>query len=67
MSRHSPEVSVEELGGDRYTDLGMVQRLVFDSLAGDLSVVLRVLLDAGILIVVDGCVVPDPERFDCNE
>jgi hypothetical protein len=55
-------LDVIEVGGDQYSDLAEVQARALSSLAGELARVLRDLLEAGELLVVDGKIMVNQER-----
>jgi hypothetical protein len=58
--RKSPGLQVEEISGDRYPDLATAQSAALPLLADNLQSVIRDLLERGILVNVDGKIIPNP-------
>ncbi len=59
--RKSPAIQVEEISGDQYPDLETVQSAALSLLADNLSFVIRSLLERGVLVNVDGKIIPNPD------
>ena len=53
---------MEERSGDKYPDLRTVQQLAKCSMAVSLAATISDLLAQGMLVVIDGKVIPNPER-----
>jgi hypothetical protein len=58
--RKSPDLQVEEISGDQYPDLETAQSAALPLLADNLQSVIRDLLERGILVNVDGKIIPNP-------
>jgi hypothetical protein len=58
--RKSPALQVEEISGDQYPDLATAQSAALPLLADNLQSVIRDLLERGILVNVDGKIIPNP-------
>jgi hypothetical protein len=58
MPKKSPDLNVTELPGDSYSDLAAAQRAAIKATAHDLAKVIRDLLEAGVLVQVNGRIVP---------
>lgn len=58
MARKSPDIEIQEIGGDQFTSLDAAQRSACVYLALDLAGVLRRMLEAGALEVRDGRIYP---------
>lgn len=61
MPRKSPDIVIEEIPGNDYPDLETVQRAALPSLADNLASVIRDLLERGILVNIDGKIIPNPK------
>ena len=59
--RHSPALQIEEISGDRYADLSDAQGAALSLLADNLQAVIRDLLERGVLVNVDGKIIPNPQ------
>lgn len=60
--RISPPITItEEVSGDQYADLNAAQHAALPLLADNLQGVIRDLLDRGVLIIVDGKLIPNPQ------
>lgn len=62
MPRKSPPITIEEIPGDQYPDLETAQRAALPALVDNLESVIRDLLERGDLVIVDGKIIPNPER-----
>jgi hypothetical protein len=60
--RKSPPITISEIPGDQYKDLESAQRAAFSLLAENLGSVIRDLLERGDLIIVEGKIIPNPEK-----
>ncbi len=58
--RKSPALQVEEISGDQYPDLATAQSAALLLLADNLQSVIRDLLERGVLVNVDGKIIPNP-------
>jgi hypothetical protein len=61
MQNPPPTTITDEISGDQYADLNAVQRAALPLFSDDLQSVIRDLLDRGVLIIVDGKVIPNPQ------
>lgn len=60
--RTSPPITItEEINGDKFPDLQSAQRAALPLLADNLQTVIRDLLDRGVLVIVDGKIMPNPQ------
>lgn len=59
MARTSPQIKIQEIFGDDSASLEDAQRSARVLIAFDLAKVMRQMLDAGLLIVRDGRIVPN--------
>jgi hypothetical protein len=62
MSRTSPDLFLTEVPGNQYASLGAAQRAALTATAHDIAATLRSLLDAGVLVQVNGKIVPRAEK-----
>jgi hypothetical protein len=62
--RKASTLQVEEMPGDEFPDLESAQRAALPAMSASLQVVIRDLLESGELIIVDGKIVPNPEKVD---
>lgn len=58
MPRQSPDLTLEELSGNQYPDLAAAQQAALKATAHDLAAILRALLASGVLVQVNGRIVP---------
>lgn len=61
MKKKSADVHVEEVSGDKYPDLQAAQRLAMPAIVSSLDSVFRDLLERGILVVENGCMIPSAQ------
>lgn len=61
MARKSPHIEIYEIPGDHFPSLDAAQRSARTLIAFDLAKVMRQMLDAGLLVVRDGRIVPTGE------
>lgn len=61
--RKSPPITTDEIPGDQYADLESAQRAALPVLADNLASVIRDLLERGVLVMVDGKILPNPQRI----
>lgn len=59
MARKSPQIKIQEIGGDDSASLETMQQSARVLIAFDLAKVMREMLDAGLLVVRDGRIVPN--------
>jgi len=59
--RTSPKIQVEEISGDQYPDLNEAQKAALPQLAENLQAVIRDLLARGVLVNVNGKIIPNPK------
>jgi hypothetical protein len=57
----SLSLQVEEISGDEYPDLESAQRAALPAMSESLQAVIRDLLEKGVLLNVDGKIVPNPK------
>jgi hypothetical protein len=62
MPRKSPNFTLEEIPGDQYADLAAAQQAALKASAHDITVTLRSLLAAGVLVQVNGKIVPKANK-----
>jgi len=60
MSKHPP-LQVEEIGGDQFPDRDAAQEAAMALLAESLRAVIRDLLARGVLVNVNGKIIPNPD------
>jgi hypothetical protein len=53
-------LQVEEIGGDKFPDRDSAQREALPFVAESLRVVIRDLLERGVLVLIDGKIIPNP-------
>lgn len=58
MPRKSPDFTLEEIPGDQYADLGAAQQAALKATAHDLATTIRALMAAGVLVQLNGKIVP---------
>jgi len=58
--KHSPAILVEEIPGDRYPDLETAQRVALPTIAANFQTVIQDLVARGVLVQVDGKLIPNP-------
>jgi hypothetical protein len=66
MPKKSPGLTLEEHDGDRFPDLEAAQRTALPFVAADLAATIRELLASDVLVLVDGRIIPNPERRTKN-
>ncbi len=59
---HECTFSIEEIPGAEFPDLSSAQAEARAALAADLAATIRELLEAGILVVENGQIIPNPNR-----
>lgn len=67
VMRTSPPITIAEYPGTQHADLATAQRAALPRLADNLASVIRDLLESGDLVIVDGKVIPNPQRTKPNE
>lgn len=60
--RQPPDLQVEEIEGNKYPDRAAAQRAALPLLSSNLHTVIRDLLESGVLVNVDGKIIPAPEN-----
>ncbi len=58
--KKAPALQVEEISGDRYADRNAAQGAALSLLSENLQAVIRDLLERGVLVNVDGKIIPNP-------
>lgn len=58
--KKTPALQIEEIAGDKFPDLDSAQHAAVESLSEDLQAVIRNLLKSGVLVKVDGKIIPNP-------
>lgn len=58
---------VEEHSGNQFPDLQAAQRAAFASLAQGMATTIRTLLAAGVLVIQDGRIIPNPPPKEKHE
>lgn len=58
MAPKTPDLILQEIPGDYYPTLAAAQQAALKATARDLAAVLRALLDSGVLIQVNGRIIP---------
>lgn len=56
--RHLPNLQVEEIEGNKYPDRAAAQRAALPLISSNLQTVIRDLLERGVLVNVDGKIIP---------
>jgi hypothetical protein len=56
-----PHLQVEEIGGQEYADLTDAQRAALPQLADSLQVVIKELLERGVLVNINGKIIPNSQ------
>jgi len=59
--KKTPPLQVEEISGDQYADLKTAQSAALSSLSVSVQVVIRDLLERGVLINDNGKIIPKPQ------
>lgn len=62
MPRKSPDFTLEEIPGDQYADLTAAQQAALKATAADLAGIIRSLLAAGVLVQIEGKIIPNPKK-----
>jgi hypothetical protein len=62
MSRTSQDLILSEVPGNQYPTLVAAQRAALTATAYDITITLRLLLEAGVLVQVNGKIVPRADR-----
>lgn len=62
--RKPPALQVEEIKGDKYPDLDTAQRAALPLVSANLQAVIRDLLERGVLVNVDGRLIPNPNKVE---
>lgn len=60
--RKSPDIQIEEIEGDQFPDLESALQHVWKTAAPDIAEDIRRLLAEGLFVIVDGKIIPNPER-----
>jgi len=58
--KKTPALQVEEISGDQFPDRNAAQNAALPLIAESLQVVIRNLLERGVLLNVDGKIIPNP-------
>lgn len=67
MPKKTPDMKIEIMPGAQFPDLESAQRAALPSIADDMAETMNRLLLEGWLIMVDGRIIPNPERIQPNE
>lgn len=62
MARKSPQIEIQEIGGDQYASVQDARHAALDPLASHLAQTLRDLLASGQLVQVNGSIIPNQNR-----
>ena len=62
MSKSKASLVLDEFSGDKYPDLMAAQRLALPAFVNCLEPIIRELLDSGDLVILDGRIIPNPDR-----
>lgn len=60
-SRTLPNLTIEEIPGDRFPDLATAQRAALPLVTANILTVIRDLLERGVLVERDGKIIPNPK------
>ena len=55
------QVEIEEIGGDQFSDRDSAQEAALPLLAESLQAIIRDLLKRGVLVQIDGKIIPNPK------
>lgn len=58
--KKAPALQIEEIAGDKFPDLDSAQHAAVESLSENLQAVIRNLLERGVLVKVNGKIIPNP-------
>jgi hypothetical protein len=58
MARSSPQIKIQEIGGDRFASLQDAQRAARVYIAADLANIVQSLIASGLLEIKDGRITP---------
>ena len=61
MPKKAPMIAIEEMPGDKYPDLESAQRAALPLMSASLQAVIRDLLERGVLVEVNGKIIPNPK------
>jgi len=61
MPKKAPMIAIEEMPGDKYPDLESAQRAALPFMSASLQAVIRDLLERGVLVEVNGKIIPNPK------
>lgn len=62
MARTSPQIQIQEIGGDQFASIEAAQQSAIDPLALHMAQMIRDLLASGQLVNVNGKIIPNPNR-----
>jgi len=62
MLRNKPDFTLEEISGDQYADLVATQQAALKATAHDIAATLKSLLAAGVLVQVNGKIIPQANK-----
>jgi len=65
--RTSSPIQVKEISGDHYPDLMTAQAKAVKNMAADFAAIIRRLQADGVLVNVNGRIIPNPERMQNSE
>jgi len=61
MPKKAPMIAIEEMPGDKYPDLDAAQSAALSLISASLQVVIRDLLERGVLVEVNSKIIPNPQ------
>ncbi len=62
MTRKPPQIAIEEIQGNQYNNLATAQREALPLLASHMAQTIRDLLASGVLVQVNGKIIPNTNR-----
>jgi hypothetical protein len=65
--RKAPALQVEEISGNQFPDLETAQRASLPAMSESLQAVIRDLLERGVLVNIDGKIIPNPQNCEQKE
>ncbi len=60
--KKAPALQVEEVSGSIFSDLSAAQKAALPLLSENLQVIIRDLLERGVLVNIDGKIIPNPHN-----
>ncbi len=59
--KKTPALQVEEVSGNRFSDRSAAQKAALPLLSENLQVIMRDLLERGVLVNINGKIIPNPK------